>query len=85
MILVSEESERWPRRRQTKKGCVRQGKALGDFPGMKGRLWWSLRKKNRKTNLILEKIILMEIDYQEVVAYGVFVRVFSFSVVSDSL
>ena len=48
VILVSEESARWPRRRQTKKGHVRQGKALGDFPGMKGRLWWSLRKKQKK-------------------------------------
>ena len=43
------------------------------------------KKKNRKTNLILETIILMEIDCQEVVAYGVFVHLFSFSVVSDSL
>ena len=40
--------------------------------------------KNRKNNLILEKIILMEIDCQEVVVYGVFVCVFSFSVMSYS-
>ena len=55
VILVSEESERWPRRRQTKKGCVRQGKALGDFPGMKGRLWWSLRKKKQKNQFDFRK------------------------------
>ena len=47
MIPVSEESESGQEEGRPRRDMLGKVKALGDFPGMKGRLWWSLRKTQK--------------------------------------